>query len=180
MTNTEKFLNPDIVKSNLILSALYLAAYELLKDSIVDRISGFFTLDYQNDKPVVDKRYNDEVLSLHKDLLQASCMWLEQMGAITKDEVEEVEKIRKHRNEVAHELPRLLIDSGLNLNIGYFVRIKELLEKIEVWWVKNFDIPVNPDFDGVVVEDKDIQPGRVIALNHLISVALSDYLKKET
>jgi hypothetical protein len=180
MANYEKFLNPELVKANLILSALYLAAYELLKDSIIDSIRGFFTLKYVNGKFEVDEQYNAEVLTLHKDLLQASCIWLEQMGAINKEEIQEIEKIRKHRNEVAHELPKLLVDSDLNLNIGYFVRIRELLEKIEAWWVKNFEIPVNPDFDGIEVDDKDIQPGRVIALNHLISVALSGYLKTET
>lgn len=180
MSNFEKFLNPETVKANLILSALYLAAYELLKDSIIDGIRGFFTFNYVNAKPEVDKRYNAEVLTLHKDAMQASCNWLGQMGAINKDEVQEVENIRKHRNEIAPELPRLLVDSNLNLNIGYFVRIKELLEKIEVLWVKNVEIPVNPEFDGGEVDDEDIQPGRVIALNHLISIALSDYLETQT
>jgi len=180
MLDAEKFLNPEMIKNNLILSSLYLAAYEILKSAIIDNTRNFFASDYDADgKPVLDKQYHDEVSRLHRDPLQASCLWLEEMGSITSDEVEEIGKIRRHRNEVAHELPRLLSEPDRNLNLNYFVRIRELLTKIEIWWVRNFEMLVNPEFDGVEIEDKEIHPGRVIALDYLISVALSDYLKDE-
>lgn len=174
-----KFLNPDAIKSNLILSALYLTAYELLKDAIIDNIRDFFSFEYKDGKTIPDKQYEDEVVRVHKYLLYASCLWLKRNDVITESEVEEIENIRKHRNQVAHELPKLLSDIDLNLNVGYFLRIRELLEKIEIWWVKNVEIPVNPDFDGVEVNEKDIRPGRVMALDYVISVAFSDYLKQE-
>jgi|WetSurMetagenome_2_1015567.scaffolds.fasta_scaffold848527_2 hypothetical protein len=47
-------------------------------------------------------------------------------------------------------------------------------KKIEVWWILNFEIPSNPDFDGVEVDPKEIMPGRVVALDHLISIVLSE------
>ena len=179
MTDPNKFLNPDAIKSNLILSALYLVAYELLKAAIIDNIRDFFSFEYRDGKATPDKQYEDEVIRVHKDLLYASCLWLRRNDVITESEVEEIENIRRHRNQVAHELPKLLGDTNLNLNVGYFLRIRELLEKIEVWWVKNVDIPVNPDFDRVEVNEKDIRPGTVIALDYVISVALADYLKQE-
>ena len=175
MVDSNKFLNPDAIKSNLILSALYLAAYELLKDAIIDNIRDFFSFEYRNGKAIPDRQYEDEVIRVHKDLLYASCLWLSHNDVITESEVEEIKNIRRHRNQVAHELPKLLSDADLNLNTRYFLRIRELLEKIEVWWVKNVEIPVNSDFDGVDVNEKDIRPGRVIALDYVISVALTDY-----
>ena len=163
----------------MILSSLYLTAYELLKDAIIDNIRAFFSFEYKGGKAISDEQYKDEVVRVHKDLMHASCLWLKRNGIITESEVKEVQNIRKHRNQVAHELPRLLIDADLNLNIGYFVKIRELLEKIELWWVKNVEIPTNSEFNGVEVSEKDIRPGRVIALDHVISIALADHLKSD-
>lgn len=180
MLDAEKFLNPEAIKSNLVLSSLYLAAYEILKSAIIDNARDFFASDYDADgKPVLDKQYRDEVSKLHRDLLQASCLWLEKVGAITSDEVEEIGRIRRHRNEVAHELPQLLSEHNRNINLDYFVRIRELLNKIEIWWIRNFEVLINPELDNVEIDDKDIRPGRVIALDYLISVALSDYLGED-
>jgi hypothetical protein len=179
MIDTNKLLNSDAIRNNLILSSLYLTAYELLKDAIIDNIRAFFSFEYKGGKAISDEQYKDEVVRVHKDLMHASCLWLKRNGIITESEVKEVQNIRKHRNQVAHELPRLLIDADLNLNIGYFVKIRELLEKIELWWVKNVEIPTNSEFNGVEVSEKDIRPGRVIALDHVISIALADHLKSD-
>lgn len=175
MINANKFLNPNAIKSNLILSALYLAAYELLKDAIIGNIRGFFSFEYKDGKAVPDQQYTKEVIEVHKDAFYASCLWLNRNNVITEIEVKEIDIIRKHRNQIAHELPKLLCDADLNLNIEYFLRMSELLKKIEVWWVKNIDIPANSDFDGVEVDEKDIEPGRVIALEYIISVVRADY-----
>lgn len=124
---------------------------------------------------MLNEQYKDEVTKVHKDLLFASCLWLRRNNVITESEVKEIENIRRHRNQVVHELPRLLSDTDLNLNTGYFLRIRELLKKIEVWWAKNVVIPANEDFDGVEVNEEDIQPGGVIVLDYIISAAIADY-----
>jgi hypothetical protein len=46
-----------------------------------------------------------------------------------------------------------------------------LLRKIEVWWVVNFEIAINPDFDDQEIDQKDIMPGAVLSLQMLIQVA---------
>jgi hypothetical protein len=115
MTDNNKLLNPDAVKSNLILSSLYLTAYELLKDAIIENIRGFFPFEYKDGKAVLDEQYKDQVVRVHKDLMNASCLWLQRNGVITEGEVEEIKNIRKHRNQIAHELPKLLGDADLNL-----------------------------------------------------------------
>jgi hypothetical protein len=175
----DKFLNPNAIKNNLMLSALYLAAYEILKVAIIDNIKNFFYFEYRNGKAIPSKRYKKEVIKMHKDLLYASCLWLERNEIITKSEVEEIERIRKHRNQIAHELPKLLANPDLNLNIAYFLRIRELLKKIELWWVQNVEIPTNPDFDNEDVNEGDIYPGRVVVLDHVISVALADHVQQQ-
>ena len=147
MLDAKKFLNPERVKSNLVLSSLYLSAYELLKSAIVGNIENFFTFGFDADgKPIVDKQYDEEIRKVNRDSLRASCFWVEKNGAVSHDEVEQIFQLRNHRNQIAHELPRLLIDSELNLNVDYFVRVRRLLEKVEVWWILNFEMPVNSDF----------------------------------
>ena len=176
---SSKFLSPNTIKSNLMLSSLYLTAYELLKSAIIENISNFFIFEYRDGKAIRDKQYKDEVTQVHKDILYASCLWLKRNEVITDVDIQEIEDIRKHRNQVAHELPRLLIDSHLNLNVEYFLRIRELLEKIELWWIENVEIPSNSDFDDEVVLTEDIHPGRIVVLDHIVSSALIDYLDEE-
>jgi hypothetical protein len=43
-----KFLTPDVLRHNLILCSLYLAAYELLKTSVIGHLKNFFS-DWSRD-----------------------------------------------------------------------------------------------------------------------------------
>ena len=49
--------------------------------------------------------------------------------------------------------------------------ITALLRKIELWWIVNVEIPINPDFDGQEVNEEGITPGAVLSLQMLIQVA---------
>ena len=117
--DARKFLTPEIIKSNLVLSSLYLTAYEILKSAIIDRIRDIFTFDDVDGNPIVDDQYR-KVSSVHRDLLHASCLWLEQNAVLTGNEIQEIASIRRHRNQIAHELPRLLSERDLDVNLEYF------------------------------------------------------------
>ena len=168
MEKYENLLNHQAVKNILVLSSLYLSAYELLKFSIIERIESFFATDYNKDgKPILCSQYKKEVLKLHKYKLTASSLWLEEMEVITEDDVRKIDEIRKHRNKIAHELPNVLVE-GFEPHIDYFLNIRRLLEKIEIWWIQNYEIPSNSDYDGIEVRDEEIRPGLVIILDYLI------------
>jgi len=49
----EKFLNPDVLRQNLILASIYIAYFEILKDSIVDRPKEFFATEWKHGEPNV-------------------------------------------------------------------------------------------------------------------------------
>lgn len=38
----ERFLNPESLKENLVISSLYITSFEILKDSIISKIKDFF------------------------------------------------------------------------------------------------------------------------------------------
>lgn len=43
-TRWEDFLNPDVLRPKLISASIYLAAFELLKDAIIERIEDFLQI----------------------------------------------------------------------------------------------------------------------------------------
>src|SRR5947209_7584242 len=137
-------LEASTLKQNLIIASLYLTAYELLKDSIISQIEGFFTAPYggKDYHTLLAHQYKQDVLSLDKSKLYASCLWLKNMGAITDGDIENVKLIRDHRNQIAHELPQLLTSSDIEVNIQYFVTLKNLLGKIDTWWIKEVELSI--------------------------------------
>lgn len=52
-----------------------------------------------------------------------------------------------------------------------------LHRKIEVWWIMEVDIPTNPQFDGKEIDENEVVPGSMIALNMLCDIALGDEKK---
>ena len=58
------------------------------------------------------------------------------------------------------------------MDVKYLYEIRDVVMKADVWWAKEVEIPINPDFDQVEVKDSEIRSGRMIIIDHLISVAL--------
>lgn len=177
MRSWEKLANPQVLQHNLIVASLYLVAFELLQTSIVDRPGAFFASEVKltdsgriKGKPTA--RYTANVLSLDpKHPFNASCLWLVSMGAISEDERLQIEAIRRHRNEVAHELPIFVVEADRVIDLGRLEQIRALLLKIERWWVLEVDVPTNPDFDGQTITAEDISPGPVLFLDFIIHTA---------
>lgn len=129
-----KISSSEETKRNLMIAAIYLTAYELIMSAIIEQLKNFYIDRIQHDTTIMEQRYQTEVLSLdkNKNKILASCLWLEQMGAITKEDIEEIAKIREHRNKVAHQLPAFLVDDAVNINTAYIYKMHELLTKIDL------------------------------------------------
>jgi hypothetical protein len=167
------FLNPDVVRPRLIHAALYIASFELLKDAVVDRIRNFLCVGFDHNDRTATSEYKDKVLHRHRDVVEASLDWLRDMEAITSSDIEMYRGLRDLRNRLAHELFGLVASEGLPSDFSAkFVNLVSLMNKIEVWWVKEVEIPTNPDFDGQHVDAATISPGTIIALKILCAVAL--------
>lgn len=169
----EKFLDPDTLKMNLIRGSVFLSSYELLKSAIVDNPHGFFNM--AQTPPVSDTaEYKSEVLALNpKDRFNASCLWFKKMDAIDDADIEIIQEIRAHRNNIAHELPNFLIDSHFAVNMQLLDSIQFMLAKIERWWIREVDMPVNPDYDNVdisTIPDAEISSGRLVMMNLILSI----------
>jgi hypothetical protein len=127
----EKFLNPEALQGNLIAASIFLAAYEILRASIIDQIRDFFITGFDESGLIISENYRKEVLSLDRRLLRASLLWLKERTAIGDTEIELVNTIREHRNELAHNLRKFIATADAEINIRLLESIYDLVTQID-------------------------------------------------
>lgn len=167
----EKFLDPDVVRPSLFLATMFITAFEILKDSIVEDIRSFYTNGFDANGPIVGPEYQSEVLSKNKSPLYASLQWLREHDAIDDEDLSIFEKLKSTRNLLAHQLFSVVTGQVESAHKVDFVALVALLRKIGVWWIVNVEIPTNPDFYGQEIDEEGIVPGSVLSLQMLIQVA---------
>ena len=170
----ERFLDPGVLRPNLVLASLYIAAFEVLKNSIIERLRDFYVSGFDQKGMIISPEYKEEVLSKDKSPTYASLKWLKRSDAINDDDIEKFNKIKEFRNFLAHEITKMLME-GLPTDFPErFNDMVALLDKIERWWIVNVEIPTNPDFDGRYeeIDESGIIPGPILSLRMMVDVAL--------
>ena len=166
------FLDPEVLRPNLMLASIYIATYEILKDSIMRRLRELFVRGFDETGELVGPDYKIEVLDKNKSPLYASLEWLKESDAITDDDVTIFNLVKQHRNNIAHEISHMLSE-GLPPDFSdRFNEMVSLLSKIERWWIVNYEIPLNPELVGEEIIESEIVPGPIASLRMMIDVAL--------
>lgn len=174
----EKITTPDVLKRNLVNASLILTAYELMKYSLIDQVKGFFTFGEEERQSSGDhKREMDEIRNklpkeFQKHPLLVYALWFKEQKALNETDFNNVVRIWQYRNKLAHELIGFLVDSDFEVDLQYLYELRDIVGKIDVWWVKEIEIPINPDFDHKEVKDSEISSGRMAIIDHLISFAV--------
>jgi hypothetical protein len=168
----ENFLNPATLRPKLITISLYIAAFELLKSAIVDRIKNFYTHEFNRDGPRIDPEYQSEVLSKNRSPIYASLEWLKEAKAIDDVDLATFERVKKLRNDLAHALTGMLLRELPPELAERFSEMVSLLDKIETWWVVNVDIAVDPDLHDLEIDEIKVIPGPIMGLRLLLDIAL--------
>lgn len=164
------FLDPQILRPRLMVLAIYIAAFEILKDTIIDRIRSFFSVGFTLDA----EKYDKEVLSLNRSVLYASLAWHRAMNAIDDADLATFERVKQQRNEFVHTLAHVATQGLPNGIETALEDVLLLLRKIETWWIANVELPSNPEYDNVEITEDKIVPGSILAFKMLIDVALGD------
>lgn len=178
MDNLANILDKNIVKTNVNFAALFVMNYECLKDYVISQVKGFYCDDlyFENDEAIYieSEAYKQEVRTLDKQLENASLKWFMESEAVTQEDFDNYQKIRKRRNEITHELLK-------NLNIGFteddiklFVTLTNLYEKIDRWWINEIEIPTSAD---EIPEDYDrdgVCGGQAIVLSIINDIVLGN------
>ena len=99
-----KDLSPDEVGEALTHAGLALVAFELVKSMIVKPIKVFYA-NVTFGKGVPFTSFEQDVLSRHPNEFEACLLYLRDfMEAINSEDVMTVQALRKHRNDLAHDL----------------------------------------------------------------------------
>ncbi len=171
----EDFPNPDVMRPVLISASIYIAGFEALKDAIIGRIRNFFCYGFDESGDKISPKYQSDVLSRNGSPVYASLDWLKEMHAIDDADINAFERIKICRNLLAHRLFSMLGSEPMPPDfVKCFHEMVALLHKIEVWWIREVEIPINPDFDGKEIDEDGIRSGSVISLQLLCDIALGD------
>lgn len=169
----EKLLNPDKLKQGLIQASIYLAAYEIFKGSTLDKLRSFFAHEWYRDdttgefKSEVSDEHKQKVMSLYpKDEFRACCLWFVNNGAIDQNDLNEITTIRSHRNSIAHGLPKYIGSIDHDVNSSALQSLVKIVRKIDLWWLREVEIPTSPDFD--MEKYDDILWDEVISSNSMV------------
>ena len=92
------FLNPKTLRSNLIVASVFLSAFEILKECIIERPKEMHTNGFNEDGLVVNEKYKVDVLSLNKSPLYASLEWFRLRGVINQKDIDLFTEIKTCRN----------------------------------------------------------------------------------
>lgn len=166
----ERFLDPEVVKPSLFMATMYITTFEILKNSIVDRIRDFYLIGWSEEGNTVSPEYADKVLSRNKSSVYASLNWLREQQAIDESDLATFEQLKKTRNLLAHRLFEVVTGQAESTHQEQFTALVELLRKIEVWWVVNVEIPINPDYADEEIDEAGIVPGAILSLQMLLQV----------
>lgn len=166
----ERFLDPEVVRPSLFMATMFITTFEILKNSIVDRIRDFYSIGWSEEGSTVSAEYKTKVLSRDKSPVYASLKWLHEHDVISDDDLETFEQLKNTRNLVAHQLFDIVTGQTESNHTEQFQVLVELLRKIEVWWVVNVEIATDPDYADAEIDEGGIVPGAILSLQMLLEV----------
>lgn len=172
LENLKAKLSPEAVRLTLIRAGCFLTAYELIKSDVLDQVRGSFCNGIEAGEFTYDEdSYRRSVLSLNEDSkYDASCSWLVSMEAISHDQAALLREIHIHRKEIAHELPRLLVDPNFFVKTDLLVKAIECLRALGIFW-GSIAVQTDPAWDDAEVDYSQIKSGSFLLMEYLASLA---------
>jgi len=169
----KRFLDPESLKTNLILVSLYIVAFEILQDIIIERPREFFSNGFGEEELRRDKKkYTGHVLSKNKSPAYASLYWFKEMDGINDEDIISYGKIKDCRNEIAHEITRMLSEGLPRYWLDRFKSLLALITNIEQWWILNVELSTDPDYSGKDIKKENIIPGAIVSIQLMLNIAL--------
>jgi hypothetical protein len=167
----ERKLKPDVVLTNLIRASVLITSFELLKGEVVTKLREFHAVKYGPNGWESSPRWRTEVLALDdrkpKTPFRASSLWLAKHKVIDMEDIGVLLRIREHRNQVAHELPELLIDPDFTPDNQLLQESLRLTTTVGKFWAR-MAVDCDPAFVGKEVPDSELVPGS----SHIMELVL--------
>jgi hypothetical protein len=129
----------------LAYAGLVFVAFELVKSLIVKPIKGFYAYTTFS-KGLPFKSYEEDVLSRHKNEFEACLLYLRDfMKAIDSSDMQAIQELRMHRNDLAHDLVNKLHDLEIARYAQLFGEVNTALFKLSNYRAY-MEIGADPEF----------------------------------
>ena len=148
------------IREQFIVAGLLLTIFERFKKCVVDRVDGFFSDHIEIRDGRLKYTRGDEFKKLIKEKgvhapgqhankeFRAALHWFCDLGAITEDEFNNIERIYALRNDIGHELLQIIADDNKSpIKLDDVLTTFSVYLKVVRWWVKEVEVTTDPDFD---------------------------------
>lgn len=160
LSGTLEKLRLENVQLNLVRAALFLAGWEMLCSEIIAKTGEFFLTGFDTNGFTYSADRPPETLA-------GSLNWLVEMEALDACQAERVQEIRRVRNEIAHELPRLLVDAEREVDLEKLTWMNEILSTIGRFFGR-IEVETSGDLDPETIDFESIKSGAMLLMEHLL------------
>lgn len=149
-------LSSDELQEALAYAGFVLVAFELVKSMIVNPIK-FFYRDVTFGKGMPFKSYEEDVLSRHRNEFEACLLYLRDfMEAINSEDVLTIQTLRKHRNDLAHDLVGRLPDLRVQDYQPLLENVNRTLFKLSNYRTR-MEVGADPELQGRGIEWESVK-----------------------
>ena len=149
MDNWKNILDENILKTNINFAAVFVMNYECLKEFVIEQVRNFYSEHFymDGDRIVCEESntYKEKVRALDKNLENASLKWFMDAEAITQEEYDRYQIIRKKRNDITHKLLKKLNEGFSEEDVRLFEDLMRIYNKLDRWWINEIEIPTSAD-----------------------------------
>ena len=122
--------NDEDLARYLTYAGFILVAFELVKGLIIKPIKLFYwNTTFSEGMPF--KSYEEDVMTRHKNEFEACLLYLRDFDeAIDNEDLLTIQELRKHRNELAHNLPDIIHKLDIKENLKLLERVDKTLFRL--------------------------------------------------
>lgn len=161
-------LTSEQVTQNLAYAGLILVTFELVRSLIIKPIK-FLYQNVRFGAGMPFKSYELDVISRHRNEFEACLLYLRDfMKAIDSEDVRAIQGLRKHRNELAHDLPSRLIDLRIEEYAGLLGNARRALFKLSNHHTY-IEIGSDPKFEDIGIDWDSVKGHEYLLFEDLMS-----------
>ncbi len=177
------------LRQQFIYAGLLLTIFERFKKYVIDHVDGFFSTYVEIKEGDIRYTRGEKFKKLIKERgagqpgqhnnkdFRAALLFFHQMGALDKDDFDEIERLYNLRNKIGHELLRIVAFDGSPIMLVDILFTFGVYVNIVRWWVKEIEIPTNLD----LTEDEykninwdEVDSAESILLREILNKSLSE------
>ena len=178
MDNWKNILDENVLKTNMNFAAVFVMNYECLKEFVIEQIRELYLkhIHIEGDKIVCEesRAYKEKVRILDKNIENASLKWFIDAGAITQEDYDTYQKIRRKRNDITHKLLKNLNDGFYEEDVQLFADMLRIYNQLDKWWINEIEIPTSADSIPEDYDREGVCGGQAMILSIINEIVLGN------